>query len=214
MNLKREIVLSSLIVLAWGTGPCVRSEKGTVLFSLNFDANLYMLDMDTHVIQKEKFATPDDITGAEFAYNDRRKLVAFREQVGDGIIAAYLHQFATGRTSIIYQNNTPWEEMWFSPTFHPGGDRLFLIGGSGIKQDTIYEYGISTKRWREVPLLNSEGMMLWQICFSRTGRLVALSPCESDGVLIGEFDGNKTVTRSLCESGFCKSSDLSSGRAG
>jgi len=211
LSVKRGVALSALILLGCATGPCVRSENATVLFGLNHEVNVYMLDMDTHTIQRKEF--PGDITGAEFAYNDRRKLVAFRREVGDGIIAVFLHELTTGRTSIIYQNNTPWEEMWFSPAFHPGGDRLFLIGGT--RHERIYEYRISTNRWRQVDLVNSEGMEFSDLCFSKTGRLVALSPSSCyDGILIGEFDGNKTVTRSLCESGFCKSSDLSSGRAG
>jgi len=183
-----ETLLLALIVLTWVVCGCCHVRGPAIVFVTEWEPGIHILNPESGEIKKIGVHAESEI--GDLDYNERRNVLAFVSGEHERLKSIYIYDFSTKRTELFYRPASQ-EGRRYRPTFHPDGEHLFLIGGGS----GVFEHDISTKRWRRVEVTNTKDSLFLQISFSKSGKRVALTRAEFDGVLIGEMIGDTIVIR-------------------
>jgi len=181
-------LLPALIVLTCVVCGCCHMRGPAIVFVTEWKPGIHILDLESGEIKKIGVHAECEI--GDLDYNARRNVLAFVSGEHEAPNSIYIYDFSTKRTELFYRPASQ-EGSRYRPTFHPDGDRLFLIGGGS----GVFEHDISTKRWRRVEVTNTKDSRFLQISFSKSGKRVALTRENFNGILIGEMIGGTIVIR-------------------
>ena len=181
-------LLPALIVLTCVVCGCCHVRGAAIVFATEWEPGIHILDLESGGIKKIKVHAESEI--GDLDYNERRNALAFESGEHEEPNSIYIYDFSTKQTELFYRPASQ-EGSRYCLAFHPDGDRLFLIGGGS----GVFEHDISTKRWRRVEVTNTKDSRFQEISFSKSGKRVALTRENFNGILIGEMIGDTIVVR-------------------
>ncbi len=162
--------------------------RAKIAFTTELEGGLHLFDLTNHQVRQVWVGMPNI---SALHYNHRHNILVFEgSRYPQSPKSIYLYYFKNKTIKKIHHADSLAASR-LKPRFHPSGDYIYAVN----YRRGISRYSLKTDSWERVPVDNTAEIRFKAVSFSRSGKVVAISPDRYNGFIIADVINGRFVVR-------------------